>query len=612
MAGEQPPDQRQDRNRRNQKPGDKQAEENRQQDYYRPPQQGQPPAEPGKASSQPPTWRPNADSAGRVPPPSKRANATPPVPPAGRNQPPHPRPQDGSPNSPRPAPPPAESRSRIAPPVPPSNQGQGREDNSNGRNVRENKAQNYQPLPAPPPPTSSRARPNNGNIPSAPRFSNSENQQPRSRLAPSPLRRRKARAGGIVRSSLFYGGISALVIGILVGLFLLTRLVSFVNGISVQRVDENGSTVSSSGIGGGRVNILLLGTDGRPGDNEDGTRSDTMILVSIDQTSKAASMLSIPRDLWVEIPGKGNNRVNAAYYFGDRDKPGKGGPPLAKATISKLLGISVDYFVSVDFSGFRQIVDSIGGVTLDVKKPLVDSEYPTEDFGIKRLYIPAGVQRMNGQTALEYARSRHADSDLGRNQRQQAVLLAIREQGLKVGSITNNQLQTALQGAISTDLQFGDIFSLVQIGLGMNRDNIRSFSIDANLTRQTNIEGNDVLVPDKEGIRNLVRQIVSAPTAPDKETANISVLNGTFTQGKAARAQKLLESKNFTVTNIDQASDAGNYPRTVIRVYNNKQKTANEIADALGISKDKIEVKTGGPPNIDIEVICGEDLKVPE
>jgi LCP family protein required for cell wall assembly len=416
-----------------------------------------------------------------------------------------------------------------------------------------------------------------------------------------------------------YGGITLLVIFIIGTLFAITRISSFVNGITVPRVDQNGAPVSGTG-GGGRVNVLLMGLDLRPNDQNDGTRSDTMILVSIDQNHKAASMLSIPRDLWVDIPGHGTNRVNAAYNFGDQDKPGTGGPPLAKATVSNLLGVSVDYFVQVDFNGFRQIVDAIGGITIDVKKPLVDNEYPTEDFGIKRIYIPAGIQHMDGQTALEYARSRHGDTDLGRNQRQQAVLLAIREQGINLGAVTNNELQQALQGAIKTDLQTTDILGLVQTGIGMNKDNIRSYSIDANLAKQTFIDGNDVLLPDKEGIRALVRQMLNPPvtttgtsaTAGTKETATINVLNGTFTAGLASRTQQFLEGKGYTINGVEQAGDAGQYPRSIIRVYNGKQKTASELAGLLGISSGQIQVKSGGPPGVDIEIVCGEDLKIPQ
>lgn len=597
MAGERPPD----RERPDSKPSDKRAGRNQRDEYYGADNTPPPPRrrtnEPGEKAP-PSTWRPNADSSG-----SPRAPRS--------NQPPAPLPRNGANN------PPDNGRARPSNPPPAQNGSQrnGSGARPSGQPPLPGRERGYRPLP----PSNPGAKPP-GNYPSAaPQFKPGEEdgralargarpagQNPRQY---APARRHK---GGVARSVALYGGITILVIGVIGLLFVVTRVGSFINGISVPRVDQNGAQVSSSGGTGGRINILLLGLDLRPNDKENGTRSDTMILVSVDQNTKTASMLSMPRDLWVEIPGHGTNRINAAYFFGEQDKPGTGGPPLAKATVSKLLGVSVDYFVQVDFNGFRQIVDAIGGITIDVKKPLIDNEYPTEDFGVKRIYVPAGVQHMDGQTALEYARSRHGDSDLGRNQRQQAVLLAIREQGINLGAVTNNELQSALAGAIKTDLQGGDILGLVQTGIGMNKDNIRSFTVDANLTKQANIDGNDVLLPDKEGIRGLVRQMLNTPNTPVKETANISVLNGTFTQGRASRTQQFLEGKGYAIGNVQQASDAGNYPNTIIRVYNGKQKTANELAGLLSIPADKVQVKGNGPPGIDIEIVCGEDLKLPQ
>jgi len=580
MAGEQPPpSQGRNSNKSPNKKPKSSEKENWQESYYQPEVVPPPaPLEPPRPS----TWRPNAHSTGK---PMARPKA---VPPASNNAPP--------------------TRSRPVTKIP-------------GTLEPKASARNYQPLPAPTSQSKVKPEQANNQLPTPPRFkvepeakptSFRRPGRPKSEIARAVVDRQRSRRNR-TRTTILYGGAAILVVGLILVLFVVTRLTSFLSGISVPRLDQSGSVVANSGLGGGRVNVLLMGLDTRKGDREDGTRSDTMIVVSIDQGSKSASMLSIPRDLWVEIPGHGNNRINASYYFGDRDKPGSGGPPLAKATVSKLLGLSVDYFVQVDFEGFRQIINAIGGVTLDVKKPLVDNEFPTEDFGIKRIYIPAGVQHMDGPTALEYARSRHADSDLGRNQRQQAVLLAVREQGVNLGAVTNNQLQTALQGAIKTDLQAGDILGLVQTGIGMNKDNIRNYSIDANLTRQANVEGNDVLLPNREGIRGLVQQMTSSSTAaPAKETATISVLNGTFTQGRASSTQKFLEGKGYTISNVEQASDAGNYLHTIIRVYNGKQKTASELAGLLGLSSDKIQVKSGGPAGIDLEIVCGEDLKLPE
>ena len=252
-----------------------------------------------------------------------------------------------------------------------------------------------------------------------------------------------------------------------------------------------------------------------------------------------------------------------------------------------------------------------------MKKPLIDNEYPTEDYGIKRVYIPAGIQRMNGQVALEYARSRHSDSDLGRNQRQQEVLLAVREQGINLGLLTNSQLQAALVGALKTDLQPGDILALGQTAVGIKRDAIKQFSIDANIAHNATIDGNDVLQADPAALNQLLKDFQSTNSTNSeagpaaKETARISVLNGTFQAGRAATTQKFLEAKGYPVASIDQAQDAGNYPQTVINVYNGKQQTANELASLLSVSPDRVRVKSGGPAGVDLEVICGDDLKLP-
>jgi LCP family protein required for cell wall assembly len=406
-----------------------------------------------------------------------------------------------------------------------------------------------------------------------------------------------------------------LVIGGLATLFVATRVYNFLNGISLPRVDSSGKVITTSNVNGhGRVNIILLGLDLRPGDPE-GTRSDTMILLGIDQDNKTASLLSIPRDLWVKIPRHGNNRINTAYFFGDQDQPGTGGPPLVKQAIQDNFGIKVDYFVQVDFNGFRSVIDALGGITLDIKKPLIDNEYPTEDYGIKRIFIPAGLQHLDGQTALEYARSRHSDSDLGRNQRQQEVLLALREQSINLGLLTNNQLQTSLVGAIKTDLTPGDILALGQLAVGIKKEAIRQFSIDANSTHEAVIDGNDVLVADPGAVNQILRDFQTTISVSSVTTRlqglKINVLNGTFTNGLAARTQKYLENKGLTINSIDQAPDAGNYPQTVIYVYTGQQQAAEELANVLGINPTQIRTKTGGPAGIDLELICGQDLKLP-
>ena len=148
------------------------------------------------------------------------------------------------------------------------------------------------------------------------------------------------------------------------------------------------------------VNILLLGLDFRP--EEQDSRADTMIVVHIDPAEKTATMLSIPRDLWVPIPGHGEARINAAFQLGEDDKttPG-GGPGLAMATVEDNFNIPIHYFAQVDFTGFERIVDAMGGINIDVPRPLADNEYPYGDYGYSRIYVPAGLQHLDGHTALQ-------------------------------------------------------------------------------------------------------------------------------------------------------------------------------------------------------------------
>ena len=432
----------------------------------------------------------------------------------------------------------------------------------------------------------------------------------------APVRPRSQPRRFPVKIVLGYSVLFLAVVGGLIALYSVTRLYNFLGNITVERENTKGQVISGTSVTGhGRVNIVLLGLDQRPNGNE-GTRSDTMLIVSVDQDSGTANILSLPRDLWVKIPNNGSNRINTAYYFGDLARPGKGGPPLVKEALLQNFGIKVDYFAEINFDGFRSIIDSIGGITLDVKKPLLDNEYPTEDYGIKRIFIPAGLQHMSGQIALEYARSRHADSDLGRNQRQQEVLLAVREQGINLGLLTNSQLQTALQGAIKTDLTPGDMLSLGRIAVGMKRESIKQFSIDANITKNVVINGQDVLQADQAALNKLLQEFQTSAVPPTPVSSNaaarVFVYNGTYTEGLAARTQTFLQSKGFKVDGVAQAPDAGKYSQTVINVYNGKQQVATELANTLGIKPDAIKLKSsGGATGIDIEVICGDDLKLP-
>lgn len=359
------------------------------------------------------------------------------------------------------------------------------------------------------------------------------------------------------------------------------------------------------------LNILLLGLDLRPTDTT-GPRSDTMILIHIDPTIKKVSMLSIPRDLWVTIPGLGQptkDRINSAYEYGEDQHITGGGPAMAKAVVKYNFGVNVDYFAEVDFQGFVKIVDELGGVNIDVAKPLVDNQFPTADNGLKRVLVLGGIQHMDGTTALEYARSRHQDSDLGRNQRQQQVLLAIKQKGLDLFSTLPkvDQLMDALRGAVRTDLDADQIISLIQLAATIPGGNITQAAIGGDMVTETIIPdtGADVLMPDWDKIRPLVAQLFGGNSVA-LEGARIMLLNGTHTEGLATRTADELKLQGFKIVGTDNDNTAA-HPKTVIIDYANKSFTADELAKALGLSADIVQNGTNGPPNVDIEVIIGDD-----
>jgi LCP family protein required for cell wall assembly len=171
------------------------------------------------------------------------------------------------------------------------------------------------------------------------------------------------------------------------------------------------------------LNVLILGLDRRP---EQGyvVRSDVLMLMTAHSSSPRLALLSIPRDLYVDIPGYSESRINTAHFWGERDRDG-GGPRLAIETVAANFGVPVHGYVRLDFDGFRAVVDAVGGVDVAVQETIVDYAYPTDDYGTTRIEIPAGSQRMDGETALRYVRTRHSSSDFDRAARQQQVLIAL-------------------------------------------------------------------------------------------------------------------------------------------------------------------------------------------
>ena len=359
------------------------------------------------------------------------------------------------------------------------------------------------------------------------------------------------------------------------------------------------------------VNILLLGLDHRPSDTG-APNTDVMIVVHIDPVAKKVVMLSVPRDLWVPIPelgGPSDDRINAAYGYGVINSIPGGGPAMAKAVIKYNLGIQIDYFAEVQFTGFQKIVDTLGGINVDVPKPLVDNQFPTVDNGLARILVFGGIQHMDGVTALEYARSRHQDSDLGRNKRQQQVLLAIKERGLDIFNTLSNidALMGNLSDSIRTDLSPDQILSLVTLAPSIPNGNITQAGIAGDMVTETIMPdtGADVLMPNWDKIRPLVAQLFGGNSVA-LEAARIKVLNGTKVTGLATRTAQMLSDKGFKVIGTDNDNSSA-HPTTTIIDYANKSFTDGELAKALGLDPSIVQHATNGPPDADIVVTLGDD-----
>lgn len=270
---------------------------------------------------------------------------------------------------------------------------------------------------------------------------------------------------------------------------------------------------------GERVNILFLGVDQRP--QESGpTRTDTLIVVSLDPATGTAGMLSIPRDLWVEIPGFQEGRMNQAHFFGDAQSYPGGGPALAMSTVEYNLGIPIHYYVRINFQGFREIIDALGGITVDVPHEIRDNQYPDENYGYMSIYIPAGVQNMDGETALRYARTRHGSSDFDRARRQQQILLAIRDKALSLNLLPKlPDLIRSLGHTVDTDLTPGEVLALAPIAARIDPARIKTAVIDETMTLRVIMEsGADVLFPDRTLICQVVQEIFQACPQAEQST----------------------------------------------------------------------------------------------
>lgn len=259
------------------------------------------------------------------------------------------------------------------------------------------------------------------------------------------------------------------------------------------------------------IHILLLGSDRRPGEGW-ATRADAIMVVRIEMTMRRVALLSLPRDLIVEIPGYGYGRINSATVYGEQN-PAIGGAELARRTVSQLLGLPIDHVVWADFTGFMAAVDAIGGIEVELAQPIYDPLYPTMDYGVTSVYFPAGKQWLDGAQALILSRTRHADSAYAREARQQMILLAIARRIREQDPVRQVELAahvtTALRPHIRTDLSADDLLGLAWSLRDVSLASVERFALDADGVFEGLIEGDPyALTPRPGAIAALVQAFV--------------------------------------------------------------------------------------------------------
>ena len=400
--------------------------------------------------------------------------------------------------------------------------------------------------------------------------------------------------------------VGVITLALFIGAFVLVRYLTVtmravpLPGAPIVPTDTTSGTPNASGLptsepvapavalpptwdGASRVTILLMGVDtelvidpnGKVSPDRVGpARSDTMILLTIDPQSKTAGMMSIPRDLWVNIPGFNYARINTAYYNGEANKLPGGGPVLAMRTVEQVIGVPVQYYAQMEFWAFTRLIEDIGKVNVFVeKKIIIDPMGP----GADKIMLSAGWHKLGGVEALGFVRQRHTDGgDVDRSKRQQAVILAVRQQVMDPANFSTilanaPAMYNDIQSGVKTNLTFDDIMRLGMLAKDISPENIKTGVIDYKMVQLVDMmvdgQKQSVMKPISDKIRVLRDEIFTASGAlspmakgtdaldlAKQEGATVAVYNGSSVAGMAQKTANYLKSLGFNVVVADTAS----------------------------------------------------------
>jgi len=373
-----------------------------------------------------------------------------------------------------------------------------------------------------------------------------------------------------------------------------------------------------------RTTILLLGVDARPGQTI--ARTDTIILLTLNPETGAAGMLSIPRDLKVRPSALNRDmKITSVYPAGEAAGYTGGGAALLGETVNELLGYPIDYYVVVNFDGFKQIIDLLGGVEITVPYEIYDDKYPDENYGyLPPIHFLPGNQHMDGDRALKYARTRHADNDYARAGRQQQVIMAIKDKVTEPGQMSAllprlPGLAIAMANSVQTDMPVDKAIALARVIDQMDLNNIARVVIDPKMGQV--IQNDPVLgytlEPDLNKVRAAADAIFAdAASGPSPEEvarqtiqaegARIVVLNGTLEKGLASRMQANLVTQGFNVTTVGNAENA-DFARSELVIYGEpKVATVEALLTWFDIPEERVTTQPEAEDK-DIAIIVGSE-----
>jgi LCP family protein required for cell wall assembly len=344
------------------------------------------------------------------------------------------------------------------------------------------------------------------------------------------------------------------------------------------------------GEGSGRINILLIG---RGGGNHDGPDlTDSMMIASIDPINYSTTLISLPRDLWVNAPNAGVMKINAAWEAGEFKYLGKVAPGstnpgaisagfnLVDQTVNQVLGVNIDYNILVDFQAFQQAVDTVGGITLNVPTPLVDPTMAWENSN-NPILAQAGVQNFDGAQALLYVRSRETTSDFARAARQRAVLVSLKNKIETLGTLSNplkiSGLINAFGNNVQTDLSLSNASRLYSIIKNISNTNVTSADLSTapnQFVTTGNTAGQSIVLPTSGlfnygEIQQYVRGLLKDPYII-KENAKIMILNGTNTPGLATNVANELKTYGYNISGVANTQASGWSQTTLVNLTHGK------------------------------------------